>query len=60
MTTDIGLRRALDLPYEAAIERATAALKSEGFGVLTHDIGACDPTLAHQAKLRRVIDSLAA
>ena len=35
MATDFGLRIALDVPYEAAIEQATAALKEEGFGVLT-------------------------
>jgi uncharacterized protein (DUF302 family) len=35
MTTDLGLRVTLDLPYEEAIEKATAALKEEGFGVLT-------------------------
>ena len=35
MTTDIGIRRTLDLPYEEAITRTTAALKAEGFGVLT-------------------------
>ena len=35
MTTEIGLRLALNMPYEEAIERATAALKEEGFGVLT-------------------------
>lgn len=33
--TDYGMRARLDLPYEAAIEAATAALKTEGFGVLT-------------------------
>lgn len=32
---EIGMRTRLDLPYEAAIERVTAALKDEGFGVLT-------------------------
>jgi uncharacterized protein (DUF302 family) len=35
MTSDIGFRRTLDLPYEQAIERTMAALKAEGFGVLT-------------------------
>ena len=29
------LRTHLDLPYERAIEKVTAALKEEGFGVLT-------------------------
>lgn len=33
--TDYGMRAHLDLPYEEAIEAATAALKTEGFGVLT-------------------------
>ena len=33
--SDYGMRVHLDAPYEAAIERATAALKDEGFGVLT-------------------------
>lgn len=32
---DYGMRTHLDLPYETAIERATAALKVEGFGILT-------------------------
>ena len=32
---DYGMRTRLDLPHEAAIERVTAELKSEGFGVLT-------------------------
>ena len=35
MTADIGIRRTVDLPYEQAIEKTTAALKAEGFGVLT-------------------------
>lgn len=30
-----GIRVELPLPYEAAVERTTDALKSEGFGVLT-------------------------
>lgn len=30
-----GMRAHVDLPYEQAIERVTAALKEEGFGVLT-------------------------
>lgn len=33
--TDYAFRRKLDLPYEQAIERVTAALKEEGFGILT-------------------------
>jgi len=32
---DYGMSTHLDVPYEAAIERATAALKAEGFGILT-------------------------
>jgi len=32
---NFGLTVALDIPYEDAIEQATAALKAEGFGVLT-------------------------
>jgi uncharacterized protein (DUF302 family) len=35
MTTDLGLQVTLNLPYEEAIEKATTALKEEGFGVLT-------------------------
>jgi len=33
--TGYGLRVVLGLDYERAVERATAALKAEGFGVLT-------------------------
>jgi uncharacterized protein (DUF302 family) len=33
--TRYGLRVDLPIPYDAAIERATAALQQEGFGVLT-------------------------
>ncbi|MFQ5577281.1 MAG: DUF302 domain-containing protein [Anaerolineae bacterium] len=35
MAVDYGLRVAMNLPYQEAIERATAALKEEGFGILT-------------------------
>lgn len=35
MSSNFGMRTTLDIPYEAAIEKATAALKAEGFGVLT-------------------------
>ena len=33
--TRYGLRLDLNIPYEDAVQRATAALKEEGFGVLT-------------------------
>jgi uncharacterized protein (DUF302 family) len=33
--TRYGLRIDVNMPYEEALERATAALKEEGFGVLT-------------------------
>lgn len=33
--TDYAFRTKLNLPYEQAIEKVTAALKAEGFGVLT-------------------------
>ena len=33
--TDYAFRTRLDLPYEQAVERVTAALKEEGFGILT-------------------------
>jgi uncharacterized protein (DUF302 family) len=35
MSTEYGFGRKLDMPYEEAVEKATAALKDEGFGVLT-------------------------
>ena len=35
-TTDYGFRTELNTPYEQAIEKVTAALKAEGFGVLTN------------------------
>ncbi|RME43323.1 MAG: DUF302 domain-containing protein [Caldilineae bacterium] len=35
MTTDYGFRATLNVPYPEAVEKATAALKAEGFGVLT-------------------------
>lgn len=35
MNRDLALRVTLNLPYEQAVEKAIAALKEEGFGVLT-------------------------
>lgn len=35
MTRDIGIRAGLKVPFEQAIQQATDALKTEGFGVLT-------------------------
>lgn len=35
MTTEYGFRATLNVPYEEAIEKATIALKEEGFGILT-------------------------
>ena len=35
MTTEYGFRTTLNVPYEEAIEKTTAALKEEGFGILT-------------------------
>lgn len=35
MTTDTGIRATLNLPYDEAVLKTTAALKAEGFGVLT-------------------------
>ena len=35
MTPNYGFRATLNVPYEEAIEKATVALKEEGFGVLT-------------------------
>lgn len=66
--TDDQLRVELNVPYEEARERVAAALKEEGFGILTEIdvkatlaeklnaefrkyviLGACNPSLAHQA-----------
>ena len=33
--TNIGIQVNLDVPYDTAVEQVTAALKTEGFGVLT-------------------------
>ena len=35
MSSDYGMQAKMNVPYEAAVEKATAALKEEGFGVLT-------------------------
>ncbi len=35
MNSDLGFEIHLDLPYDETLERVAAALKSEGFGVLT-------------------------
>ena len=49
MTTDYGFRATLHVPYEEAIEQATAALKEEGFGVLTE--------IDVQATLKKKLDA---
>ncbi len=35
MSTNLGLTKTLNVPYEQAIEQVTALLKEQGFGVLT-------------------------
>ena len=35
MSSDYGMQAKLNVPYDEAVEQATAALKEEGFGVLT-------------------------
>lgn len=47
-TIDYGMRTHLDVPYETAVERVTAALKTEGFGVLT--------TIDVQSTLKQKLD----
>lgn len=45
---DYGMRARVALPYQQAVERVTAALKDEGFGVLT--------TIDVQATLKQKLD----
>ena len=47
--TDYGLRVTLNVPYEAALAGVTAALKEEGFGVLTE--------IDVQATLKKKLDA---
>ena len=47
-TTGYGFRTRLNLPYEQVIEKVTAALKAEGFGVLS--------TIDVQATLKKKLD----
>ena len=49
MTTDYGFRATLNVPYEEAIEQATAALQEEGFGILTE--------IDVQATLKKKLDA---
>ena len=35
MTSELGMRAVLNVPFDEAIEKTTLALKAEGFGVLT-------------------------
>lgn len=65
---NFGYSRTVALSYEQAVEKVTATLKEQGFGILTEIdvkatlkkkldkdftkyviLGACNPTLAHQA-----------
>lgn len=48
-TIAYGMRARLNAPYEVAIERVTAALKNEGFGVLT--------TIDVKATLKQKLDA---
>ena len=48
-TIAYGMRARLDAPYEVAVERVTAALKNEGFGVLT--------TIDVKATLKQKLDT---
>lgn len=48
-TIAYGMRARLNAPYEVAIERVTAALKNEGFGVLT--------TIDVKATLKQKLDT---
>ena len=34
--SELGFQSRLDISYEAALEKVTAALKAEGYGVLTN------------------------
>lgn len=49
MTTAYGFRTTLNVPYDKAIEKTTAALKEEGFGVLTE--------IDVQATLKKKLDA---
>lgn len=49
MTTTYGFRTTLNVPYEETIEKTTAALKEEGFGVLTE--------IDVQATLKKKLDA---
>ncbi len=45
---DLTIERTLDLDFDAAIEKATAALATEGFGIMT--------TIDVQAKMKEKLD----
>jgi len=48
--TDYGMRKSLELSYDQAVEKVTAGLKEEGFGVLAE--------IDVRATLEKVLEAL--
>jgi hypothetical protein len=48
MTTNIGIRARLNLPYEQAVQKTTDALKAEGLSVLDYCCPAMSPCMKNE------------